>query len=215
MSRPWGAVLRRFVVFLHVIGQLMMRVILLAYLAVALAERAIPIFLAFSAVSFIFSIYLHGQSGWVITALFMFPILFLGWHSSNSSDLFGWKRRGELVRHLLTISCAHTQADQLKDTYNLFCGLQDNKTRILRLMILWRFIENLGSVAVVLLFPAVNPCTPASHDVRYLSEYCSTCCRGPIVYLEFIVVMIASSFMYAGSWVAGWFLDNYYFKTDS
>ena len=92
--------------------------------------------------------------------------------------------------------------------------MQDDKTRNLRLMILWRYLENVVGIGVVLLLPAVTPCTPASSDVRYLSEYCITCCRGPIMYFEFAVAMGMASGIYAVSWIVGWYFDNYYFKTD-
>jgi hypothetical protein len=91
------AVLRRCVVFLHVTGQIMMRVVMFAYLAVARAEKAMPILMAFAGVSLMFSIHVHGQSGWVVSTLFTFPLWFLAWQSSNSKDLFGWKVGGALV----------------------------------------------------------------------------------------------------------------------
>ena len=85
-------------VFLHVTGQLMMRVLMFAYVSVARAEKAIPVFLAFGGAAFVFSIYLHRQSGWLVSVLFTFPCWFLSWQSSNSRDLFGWKATGKLVR---------------------------------------------------------------------------------------------------------------------
>lgn len=92
--------------------------------------------------------------------------------------------------------------------------MQDYATTNLRLMIAWRFLENLGGIATVLWLPTVNPCTPAASDVRYLSEDCTTCCRGPIMYFEFLVAVAISSSMYVLSWVAGWMLDNFYFASE-
>jgi hypothetical protein len=89
--------------------------------------------------------------------------------------------------------------------------MQDYTTRSLRLMIAWRFIENLGGFAALLLLPSVNPCTPAGSDVKYLSEYCMTCCRGPIMYHEFTIAASVAGSMYVVSWIAGWLLDNFYF----
>ena len=93
-------------VFLQVTGQVMMRVIMFAYLSVSQAEKAIPLFLAYGAVAFIFSIYQNRQSGWVVAMLFTIPLWFLSWQSSNTQDLFGWKTTGPLVccSHLLSQS---------------------------------------------------------------------------------------------------------------
>jgi hypothetical protein len=93
-------------------------------------------------------------------------------------------------------------------------GVQDHQTLLLRVMLLTRFLENVAGFATVLLLPALNPCSLASSDLRYLSEYCRNCCRGPIVYFEFVVAMSLASSMYVFSWFAGWYLDNFYFTTD-
>jgi hypothetical protein len=78
-------------------------------------------------------------------------------------------------------------------------------------MIAWRFIENLGGIAALLWLPLVNPCTAAASDVTYLSKYCMTCCRGPIMYIEFFAATGLAASMYVLSWIAGWLLDNFYF----
>lgn len=92
--------------------------------------------------------------------------------------------------------------------------MQDLRTSGLRLMILWRFLENVVAALAVLWLPAVLPCTPASSDTRYLSDYCVTCCRGPIMYFEFVVFIASAMGLYVLSWVAGWALDNFYFKSN-
>lgn len=81
-------------------------------------------------------------------------------------------------------------------------------------MILWRFLENVVAALAVLILPAVLPCTPASSDLRYLSEYCTTCCRGPIMYFEFVVWMSSAMGLYVLSWVGGWAIDNFYFTAN-
>jgi hypothetical protein len=75
----------------------MMRMVLFAYLSVARAEKSIPIIIGYCAMSFIYSIHLHGHSGWVIATIFTFPMGFLAWQSNNSKDLFGWRSNGPLV----------------------------------------------------------------------------------------------------------------------
>ena len=88
--------------------------------------------------------------------------------------------------------------------------MQDVKTRNLRLMIFWRFLENVAGTLIVLYVPALVPCTPAASNVRYLSDYCIACCRGPIMYFEFVVCICIAGSVYAGSWIAGWLFDNFY-----
>lgn len=81
----------------------------------------------------------------------------------------------------------------------------------LRLMVVWRFVENVLGFLLVLTVLPVNPCTYSTSDVRYLSEYCITCCRGPIFYHETQLAALASSALYILTWFAGWFLEKYYF----
>jgi hypothetical protein len=228
-----AAVLRRLIVFLHVTGQLLMRLLMFAYMSVAQAEKAIPLFLAYGGIALIFSINQNRRSGWVVSTLFTFPLWFLSWQASNSSNLFGWKKHGPLVRRATCFCQTNTaklappvQWRDLKGGHSaamagqiLFRAvpdhaehLQDYKTRNLRLMILWRFLENLTGFTIVYFVPPITPCTPSASNVRYLSEYCMTCCRGPIMYFEFTVVIIFASGMYALSWVAGWLFDNFYVR---
>lgn len=84
-------------IFLHVLAQLTARVLIFAFLSVARAEKAMPVFLVFAGVAVGFSIYMHKQSGWVVSVLFAIPIWFLCWQSSTSRDIFGWRHGGKLV----------------------------------------------------------------------------------------------------------------------
>lgn len=91
--------------------------------------------------------------------------------------------------------------------------VQDFRTVLLRLGVLWRALENVVCSALVLYLRPVNPCTAATSDMRYLNNYCMACCRGPIYFKEFMNVSYITASMYVVSWIAGWVLDNLYFKS--
>lgn len=91
--------------------------------------------------------------------------------------------------------------------------MQDLRTVFLRLGVLWRALENVVCSALILYLAPVNPCTAATSDMRYLNDYCMTCCRGPIYNDEFRNASLISAAMYVVSWIAGWALDNFYFKS--
>ena len=91
--------------------------------------------------------------------------------------------------------------------------VQDFRTVLLRLGVLWRALENVVCSALVLYLRPVNPCTAATSDMRYLNNYCMACCRGPIYFKEFMNVSYVTASMYVVSRIAGWVLDNLYFKS--
>lgn len=91
--------------------------------------------------------------------------------------------------------------------------MQDFRTVFLRLGVLCRALENVVCGVLVLYLPPVNPCTGATSDMRYLNNYCMACCRGPIYRDEFINAGYIASATYTLSWIAGWVLDNFYFKS--
>lgn len=76
------------------------------------------------------------------------------------------------------------------------------------------------AVAACFVFQPVNPCSAISagegyEDVRYLTETCVTCCRGPADYKTYSLLITSSALLYVLSWFGGWALDSFIYCEDT